>query len=104
MAQAERALSTSPFASPRTMSYRDLNAVDGTIHLPVLMTLALRKARAERSECLAIGIWNPPRRSGASSNCFHTAKTSAPLKFADERSPSNWRDTQIDRHLPRGFA
>ena len=44
------------------MTYRDLNAPDGSIRLPVLMTLALRKARAERAECLAIGYAKPWRQ------------------------------------------
>jgi hypothetical protein len=62
MAEAESAHTTGAPASSRTMSYRDLNAADGPIHLPVLMTLALRKARAERAEYLAIGLTKPWRQ------------------------------------------
>jgi hypothetical protein len=43
------------------MSYRDLNAPDGSIRRSALMSLALRKAHAERAECLALGYAKPWR-------------------------------------------
>jgi hypothetical protein len=137
MAEAESAHTTGAPASSRALSYRDLNAVDGAIQLTVLMTLALRKARAERAENLAIGLTKPwrqclsealkrvwevakqqktpspiaprlspssqPTRYGTKTICSRTGKTTAPPRRAAEISPPNWRDTQIDRHSPRGI-
>jgi hypothetical protein len=72
------------------MSYRDLNAPDGSIRLPVLMTVALRKARAERAECLAIGFAKPWRQclSEALKRVWEVAKAQRDAIVADRAPPA----------------
>jgi hypothetical protein len=73
------------------LTYRDLNA----IRLPVLMTLALRGARAEFAECLAIGYAKPWREclSEALKRVWEVAKAQRTRpragKYPPCRTPSN---------------
>jgi len=85
------------------MSYRDLNTPDGSIRLPVLMTLALRKARAERAECLAIGYAKSWRQclSEALKRVWEIAKTQRdaityrPAVLDLEPAAALWRELEL---------
>jgi hypothetical protein len=68
------------------LTYRDLNA----IRLPVLMTLALRGARAEFAECLAIGYAKPWREclSEALKRVWEVAKAQRDAVVAITHSPA----------------
>jgi hypothetical protein len=70
MAQADSAHSTSAPATSLAIdvpankhpSYRDLNASDGSICLSALMTIAVRQACRERTECRRHGYDQPWRK------------------------------------------